>query len=168
MGMGSSGILAYGYDLGGVEDGWNFPDLEYGQWAPPDVNEDQGDEFDFAEWAEKKLLLSVGVTEDDRSDGWFDRRKEAKELLGVEVRHGGSYDHFRPMLVAWSKSGYGSEPRPIDFTELERRRVEEDWDGKLANAARVLELPKIMVPTKGWGDLTEEQRPHWMLTAFYG
>lgn len=166
MGMASTGKLAYGYDLGGQEDGWNFPDLDYGYWLPPGVDEDDED-FDFAEWAEEKLFASVGFV-DAGAEDVADRKKEARARLGVEVVHSGNYDYFRPLLVAWSKSGYGSEPLTIDFAELERRRVEEDWDGKLASAVKVLELPKIMVPTKGWGDLTEEQRPHWMLTAFYG
>lgn len=166
MGMSSSGILAYGYDLGGPENGWNFPDLDYGEWLPPGISEDDVD-FEFDEWAEPKLLASAGFDEDDESNGWAERRKAARQRIGVEVIHSGSYDYFRAYLVTWHDDGYGFDPKTIDFAELNRQRIEEDWDGKLANAAKVLELPTIMVPDRDYKP-TLVQRPHWILTAFYG
>lgn len=170
MGMSSTAKLAYGFDLGGDEDGWNLPDLDYGQWRPPGIAEDDEDEFDFAEWVEGKLLVDAGFTEtDDEDDGYFTRKRAARVQLGVEAISSGNYDYFRYLLVAWSETGLGSDPTTIDFAELERRRIEENWDGKLLNAARVLGMPKIMVPSKRWDEkLVVEQRPHWMLTVFYG
>lgn len=169
MGMSSTAILAYGYDLGGDEYGWNFPDLDYGAWRPSDLPEDEGDEFEFAEWAESKLLRAAGLDDADTED-YFDRKREARGRVGVEVIHGGNYDYFRVFLVAWSDRGYGGQPGFIDFNDLERRRVREGWDAKLDSAIEVLELPKIIVPGDSWEDVKPrpEQRPHWMLTSFYG
>jgi hypothetical protein len=170
MGMSSTAKLAYGFDLGGDEDGWNLPNLDYGQWRPPELTEDEEDEFDFAEWVEDKLLVDAGFTEtDDEDDGYFTRKRAVRSQLGVQVISSGNHDYFRHLLVAWNETGLGSDPTTIDLVELERRRVEEGWDAKLFNAARALGMPKIMVPSKRWDEeLAVEQKPHWMLTAFYG
>lgn len=165
MGMSSTGKLAYGYDLGGPESGWNFSGLEYGFWMPPGIEEE--DEFDFGDWADAKLLASVGFEEVEWSEGRRERRLAAQARVGVEVVHAGNYDYFRSLLVTWSAGGYGSDPLTLDLAELERRRVEEDWDGKLANALKVLELPTVMEPSDDYKP-TIEQQPHWMLTSFYG
>jgi hypothetical protein len=168
--MSSTAKLAYGFDLGGDEDGWNLPNLDYGQWRPPELTEDEEDEFDFAEWVEDKLLVDAGFTEtDDEDDGYFTRKRAVRSQLGVQVISSGNHDYFRHLLVAWNETGLGSDPTTIDLVELERRRVEEGWDAKLFNAARALGMPKIMVPSKRWDEeLAVEQKPHWMLTAFYG
>lgn len=58
------------------------------------------------------------------------------------------------VLVTYSMESWEGETVSVDMVELERRRVEEKWDDKLANAARTL-------------GVTPTQKPMWHVLPSY-
>jgi hypothetical protein len=152
MGVSTNGILAYGYALGGPEDGWAIAEAgEYGEWTPEWADDDLvGD-------AERHLLVSVGFTEDDwRADGYHDRRKAAQARVGVELEMYCSIDYPMYALVAHATTVYQGDAKKIDLAALERQRDEEGWDSRLRAALDAL------------GMTPEQQAPGWLLLSFTG
>lgn len=172
MGYSTDGIFAYGYDLGGDEEGWNFPGLDYGEWRPAEIEGDEEacDDFDFAEWVEAKLLVAQGFTETDRdADGYYTRKREARAQLGIEVIHHGSIDYTAFLLTVFNQSASRGSPEDVDIATLATRRVVEFWDGKLAAALEVLGLPQPIYPKSHRPEaLTGPQKPRWLLASYWG
>lgn len=171
MGQSTNGIFAYGYDLGGDEEGWNFPGLDYGEWRPAEIKDDEEacDDFDFAEWVETKLLVAAGYDDDDQSEGRTARKLDARAQLGIEAIHHGSNDYSAFLLTAFNQSASRGFPEDIDIAALATRRVIEGWDGKLAAALEVLGLPQPVYPESRYqDDPTGPQKPRWLLASYWG
>lgn len=121
-------ILAYGYDLGGEEEGWKLKGLDkYGElpdldWYVQDEDDDEG----FDERANDVLVGTVpGVT--------------------VEVYCSGSSPIF--LLTAKAITVRRGHCEVIDWRKLEDERVAKNWDLKLQSALGALGLvPKQSEP----------------------
>lgn len=157
MGKSTNGILAYGYNLGGDEGGWQIIEAgEYGDWEPPWFPDDDEDN-DFMSAAMRVLRASAGFTETDwRADGFYEREREADARLGVELESYCSGDYPRWLLAAHVITVYRGSVKEIDFADLERQRTEGDWDGKLAAAIQAL------------GITPKQDRPKWLLVSYWG
>ncbi|MEV7013337.1 hypothetical protein [Streptosporangium sp. NPDC051022] len=157
MGSSPTGILAYGYALGGA-DGWNISEVdEYDGIDPTKITWYDEDNGDFTEQAEKQLLAASGLTETDwRVDGYFARKREAEASLGVEF-YGHGYDGG-PMyaLVTKTITVEWGESKVLDLPALMAAPAEHGWDDKLAAALTVLGI----TPT--------QEKPGWLLCAYYG
>lgn len=154
MGQSTNGMLVYGYDLGGPEDGWKVAEAgEYGEWMPSWSTEDS----DIITDAEKALMASVGFTETDwRAEGYFDREREAKARLGVEFESYCSADYPLWVLAACVITVYRGDAKEVDLAALEAQRTQEEWDAKLAAAVQALGIE----PT--------QDGPRWMLVSYWG
>lgn len=154
MGSSPRARLVYGYEFGGDEDGWAVEEAgEYGEWNPPWLTED-GD--DLISDAEKVLLASVGFTETDwEAEGYFDRQRAAEARLGVEfTAHGGEYSCWA--LVCHEVTVEWGEVAQLDLASLMASVGEGGWDAKLAAAVDAL------------GARPKQERPAWLLLAFWG
>jgi hypothetical protein len=153
MGMSPNGILAYGYNLGGSSNGWEIEQAgEFGEWEPPWDNE--GDPITGVENA---LLASVGFTETDwQQPGYYDHKAQAEASIGVQLRWHGSDEFSDYLLITHRIQAEWSDAQQIDFTELDRLRVEHDWDSKLHRALETLAI----TPKQG--------EPAWLLTSYWG
>jgi len=158
MGMAPNGILAYGYDLGGSETGWNLKGSsdKYRHnfsWFNPDV-----DEY-WADKAEEILLARItGFTEKRRDEddkprsGYFDRKRQAQGKLKVELVTYGTYDFPGHILALKSLSfharDYGAEVIKI---VTDNQATQE-----LDKALRALEIEPTQLD------------PEWILASLYG
>lgn len=166
MGQSTDALLVYGYDLGS-DDEWNVPELE-----PSDDDEDDTDEDDeLADRIVATLLVAAGFTEPDPdpdapySDSpeyrqsphfqWYLRRGRAEEALPVKVETHCSVEYPMYLLAAHVLRAWRGQPKFPDLAELDRQRVAEDWDGKLAAAVKAL----------GW---TMDGPPRWILCSDWG
>lgn len=156
MGMSASGILAYGYNLGGG-DGWEIAETgEYGEpaldWFDPEA-----EDTDFVTEAEKRLLAAAGFTETDwQVDGYFARERAAKAALGVEFESYCSGDYSQYVLATKVITVSWGEVEPIDVTALQCEPVENHWDDRLRAAVSTLGLtPK-------------QEKPAWLLCSYWG
>lgn len=164
MGSYPSALLLYGYDLGGGENrsqpGWTnpwnineLPDYEhYPQWIPAwirsahakDVVREQG----YYDLVEERLLAEVAGFRERFSnrdkDGYNARRFAALQRVGIELsahgympaaQLGGYILHIYETSVSPTEPAYA-----VDFASLERRRIEEDWDGRLDQAMSALRI----------------------------
>lgn len=168
MGQSTDGILAYGYDIGG--EGPPVTGIgEYDSWRPDDFTTEPGSdeyyEFDFRTWAEHKLLAAAGHPVKSKH-AYYDP-DDLMKYHGVKfVWHcSGSYPHY--MLVTFEESASRGYPRTLDLAELERRRVDEDWDGKLAAALKALGIPGFIYPDERYSKEPKVQEPHWMLASYW-
>jgi hypothetical protein len=142
MGVSSDGLLVYGYDLGELDD-----------WEPAWQDEDE----DFAESVMTRLLVASGFTETDwQVDGYFARKSEAEERLGVELVTHCSYDYPMYVLGAAEFRAYRGYPKALDLAELSNPEVLSGWNAKLASALEVLEITP------------EQGHPQWILCSIYG
>lgn len=149
MGASVGAKLCFGYNLGGDEssEGWN-------------IKEDLSDVYDApqAPW-----------WDDLYRPDWFDDEPpsdvpsyaEAAELVlkgtGVSARYsyqygGGFYSAL--VLSTYCVQSIEGEVVSADMVELERLRVEEKWDAKLAEAAKML-------------GITPTQKPMWHVLPSY-
>lgn len=162
MGMTSRAHLYYGYALGG-QDGWHIEEVadEFSAWHPAWIEPDLADiatEDGYTELVEQRLLEVVaGFTEvwtlDD--DSYFDRRRDARERVGVELEGHGHYDYRQYVLTTYSKQVGGSTTCQLDFAELDRQRLAGNWDAALERAVQALGI----TPTQPRG---------WLIAASYG
>lgn len=139
MGSSSTGILAYGYNLG--EDfGFDYDDDK-----PAWYDEDEG-------WADSAMIAlraAVGFTETDwRAEGFFDRQREADAKVGVSIERYGcdGYCAFLLAAVCHRAGDYGGEEVDVTLPEGVEQRLM--W----ANEVLGLELDS----------------PGWILASFYG
>lgn len=77
MGQSTNGILAYGYNLGGEDGGWEIREAgEDGEWLPPWLADEDDDVMAAGE---RVLLASVGLAEAPWvADGYGERYRAAK------------------------------------------------------------------------------------------
>ncbi|MBE5502535.1 hypothetical protein P5V30_20695 [Mycobacteroides abscessus subsp. abscessus] len=164
MGSRPSALLHYGYDLGGGENhrqpGWTnpwnineLPDYEhYPQWIPAwirsvpakDVVREQG----YYDLVEERLLAEIGGFRERFSNsdktGYYDRRFAALERVGIQLSAHGympTSDLGGYILHIYKTSVSPTDPAyAVDFSGLERRRIEEDWDGRLDQAMAALQI----------------------------
>ncbi len=156
MGNSADGILAYGFNLGGDEGGWEVAeaDSEYGEWKPDWYDED---EEDLAGDAEKRLLEVAGFSETDyKAEGYYDRKREAEARVGVELVPYCSFDYPIYVLAAHAITVYQGHAKEIDWAELERQRVSEGWDDKLTAAREAL------------GVTPKQEQPKWLMVSRWG
>jgi hypothetical protein len=153
MGSSADGILAYGFNLGGDESGWEVREAnEFGglelDWFDPD--EDDGDAFTDA--AKERLLAAAGFTETDwAAAGYFDREREAELRVGVTFEHHGYEDYI---LAARRFTVGQGDTKTIDPAALASNLA--DADTKLTAALATL------------GITPKQEKPAWLLCASYG
>jgi len=164
MGASPSGILAYGYYIGG--DAPPVTGLGDDEYYDFNANRDSDEyyDFNFRNWAERTLLAAAGHPVED--DGYFDP-EDVKKYWGVWFEAEGFGENPYYMLIAFEESS-GDYPVTPDFTELERRRVEEGWDGKLVAVLKILGIEGLTYPQDTYKDVKREQKARWMLTSYYG
>lgn len=181
MGSSPTGILAYGFDIGGRDNGWKLKGLgEYGEWRPvwlvtdatttdtkdaqaedPDEDEyDEDDELDGVdivdECEERLLTMLGGFTETDwQAEGYYERKREAQKRVGVELRAHGHYEYRAYFLCAHEESVGDYGVMALDLPGLAACKIEEDWDGRLRRACKAL------------GIEPEQEQPQWWLGSFY-
>ncbi|OXM57044.1 hypothetical protein CFP71_09925 [Amycolatopsis thailandensis] len=151
MGHSPHGMLAYGYDLGGGEAGWNIGNTQESGRLDLSWHFDEYD--DFVEHAEKRLLERIaGFAETDwTAAGYRQRRDAAQDLVGVEFTAHGDIQEPSYALTAHVTIASWEHPEHLRPADLEQRRCTENWDERLATALNILEL----TPT--------QQHPAWLL-----
>lgn len=159
MGSSSSGILAYGYDMG--EDfgfDWKAPKPK---WFGETDDDDETDEVetdegiddpggDLGERALRVLLAAKGFTETRWDvEGYHARKRAAEKALGVKLQDYGSEHCCTYILAAivHEIDDYGA--KRVDPV------VPDDADARLAWAIEVL-------------GLTVTEPPGWILASSYG
>lgn len=166
MGVTTNGILAYGYNLGGDDSGWEIEQAgEFGDWEPPWPNhdptadpdaQDEDEDRDLPEDARSALLTAAGFTETDReAQGYWDRHRDAEQRVGVELITYASPQYPLYVLAAHSITAHRGYFETIDFPALELQRVAEGWDTKLVSALDVL------------GMTPRQQSPAWLLLSYW-
>ena len=154
MGTSTDGILAYGYNLGGEDGGFEVAETnEYGGLKLGWLAEDD----DSMGAAQDRLLAAAGFTETDwQADGYFERKRAAEESLGVQFDiycSDGCPLYILAAKVITVSRGY---VEPIDMTELVEAPNVNGWDAKLAAALSTLGLtPK-------------QEKPAWLLCSYWG
>lgn len=159
MGMTIQAEMHYGYNLGDTDrgTGWEFAEVTDEDAGTPALPwwDENGDSF--GEQAMTQLLAAAGFTETDwRADGYYQRRREAEDRLGVEFENTG-YEGARTLLVAkgTERTAYTSEATEIDPAAMTATATEA-MDAALAEALRVL------------GITPSQPKPMWLLTCYYG
>lgn len=146
MGQSTNAILAYGYDLG---EGDELVDRD---WL-------SDDEDDLGGALEQRLLAElVGFTEtwETHPDGFFEREREAKARLGVQV-----YTHCsdgNPMLllashVITARRGF---PETLDLAAYASMPGTLHWNGRLQEALNALQIT------------APQREPGWLLCSYWG
>lgn len=145
MGSSSSAYLAYGHDLGDDFGGLEAHDEDYEPIWPAWYVDDDG----WEESAMVALLADAGFTETDkRAEGYWHRRKEATDALGIKFE-GYGCDGFSALLMgAVIHEAYDYGSAEVDVT------VPEGADERLAHARQVLGL--------------EPEKPGWIIASYYG
>jgi len=153
MGVSLGATLCFGYNLGGGESSgcWNIAEEIPEPYGAPD-----------APWwkPENTTGEKIWVDDDDTPDSLQAYADAANELLkdtGVEATFDYQYrGEFTSDLIlsVWASESLEGETISADMIELERRRVEEKWDAKLANAAKML-------------GVTPTQKPMWHVLPSY-
>ena len=162
MGSNAYAHLAYGYHLGSGEDFKAAERGEYGEpklpWLPVDEDGDT-DYSDFAEEVERRLLASVGFTEEWAPGiNFHEREKVAKEQIGVELTHSGHVDYPGWLLIASASetSVEWAQVMTLDPAEMIRQSNRELWDTKLAAAVTTLGITPV------------QHSPKWLVFPSYG
>lgn len=156
MGSHPYAYLHYGYNLGGGERPWNINELpddeDYPEWTPAWINSSEAEEDwraqCYYDLVEERLLSEVGGFRESRTGhdktGYYARRFAALKQVGITLSgHGymsdsevGGY-----ILHIYETSVQPLDPaHAVDFASLERRRIEEDWDGRLDQAMSALQI----------------------------
>lgn len=167
MGSSTHGILAYGYYIGdGAPPVIGLAEDE--DWRPADFGAEEDDEdyfdFDFRDWAVHKLLAAAGHPVE--KDGYINP-EDIKKHWGVWFEAEGWGENPYYMLVAFEETAY-DHPATLDFAELDSRRIEEGWDGKIATVLEILGIEGLTYPEDAYKDVKRQQSPRWMLTSYYG
>lgn len=157
MSTSTDAVLVYGYNIGGGEIDWLVEETndEYGElnldWF--DSDGDKG----FIEAAEERLLIAAGFTETDwRTEGHFQRKREAEAQIGVKFESYCSGDYPIHTLAAHVITVRRGDLEVLDLAALQRQPAENRWDDKLSAALRTLGLtPK-------------QPEPAWLLCSYWG
>lgn len=162
MGYTADAILTYGIALGGEEDGWKIQGLDrWGEWRPSWLKPDEDDpeeyaDADYADCAMDALLAAAGFTETDRQvDGYFERKGEAEQRLGVSFVSHGHYNFRQFIIATFSMQANQTQARGID-PDIITTAPTELWNGQIQNALNVLGIKPV------------QEKPTWLLTASYG
>lgn len=162
MGTSTDGILAYGYDLGGDEEGWKVRETgEYGDlkldWLA-DAGEDGDEDNDVVEQMRKRLLAVVaGFTETDwEADGYFDRESDAENAVGVGFESYCSGEYPMYVLAAKVITAKRGDCDVIDMAALSDPETLAGHDAKLSAALTALGI----TPAQG--------KPAWLLCSYWG
>jgi hypothetical protein len=151
VGVSTDAILAYGYDLGGEGSEWLVRELDESS-APSWPWLEDGE--DFLDLASSQLLTAAGLTESD----WYAREghlvSPAMGLLGVDFVKHCSQKYPNWVLAAHVVTVHRGYSALVDFGELDARRVEQDWDIKLARALQLLGITPVQLA------------PKWLLVSF--
>lgn len=161
MGRYLSSSLMYGWDLGGSEDGWNF--IEYDEqnyrnvwpsWMRIEDGEDDPD--DVPSEYEDRLIQVIGGFEDSDDwmsqdtavrNGYYERKREAKKLVGVEFDWYGVSDFMGCVMGFTIMEGHSSLTQvSVDSLSLDRCPWSL-WAEKLNAAAEVLEISPDVAPS---------------------
>jgi len=157
MGTSTNGVLAYGYDLNNG-DGWLIQ--EVGEYGEPrlDWYDDSEEAEGFVTQATEKLLADVaGFTETDwRIDGYFDRKREAERLLGVEFEHYCHSEYPMYVLAAHVITVHRGDSKLLYLDELAADPERKGWNAKLAAAVAAL------------GITPKQTEPGWILCSYWG
>lgn len=165
MGQSTNAVLAYGYDLGGDEGEWKFAEFDQDTYEirlPWFVDSDDTGEDDeaggFIEQAEARLLAEVAgfVEADWQSEGYFDGKREAEALLGVEFESYCSGDCPMYVLAAHVITVHRGDSQLLDLAALANAVGVSDWDAKLDAAIKALGI----TPTQA--------KPGWVLVSYWG
>lgn len=155
MGQSTNAILAYGFNLGSENDGWEAEETdEYGGLRLDWWNGND----DFIEAAKERLLAELaGFTETDwQADGYFARKREAEARLGVEFESYCSDDYPMWLLAATTITVYRGDVKALDLAALQREAAESVYNDKLRAALTALGLtPK-------------QEQPGWLLVSMRG
>jgi len=157
MGMTAKAELHYGYHLGDEESGYEIAEVDddaFGTDLTVPWWDEDGDSFD--EQAMAVLRASVGFTETEYSEGFYERQREADARLDVEIERSG-YQGGQFLLVVKGRE-LGAEAGDVvelDPAEL-TAKVDEAADAALADALRTL------------GITPKQEKPAWLLTCYYG
>lgn len=140
MGQDTDGILAYGYDLGGAEEGWQIREVADDQlqldWYHPD------DEFyDFASQAERQLLAAAGGD---------------SEQIKVEFATYCSHDYPMYLIATKTIEVARGHIEHLNLHALANAELINDWDEDLVVALRILGITPI------------QPQPGWMLCSYWG
>lgn len=162
MGQSTNGILAYGYDLGSADSGFNVAEVgEYGElnvpWFDSDSEEtedEEGETLDVTSAITRRLYESIPNAPVAKWD--WDREKVVKETLGVWLEAYCSGDYSMWILTTHEITVYRGDTKVIDLAALDTQRAAESWDVKLAHALSVLGL----TPT--------QEKPSWLLASYWG
>ncbi len=162
MGTSTNAVLAYGYDLGGDEEGWKIQEAdEYGElpeglaWYDPDGDDDLADQAH--EWLLAKLAGFPGKRHPgEHENDFFDREKVAKELVGVEFESYCSSDYPMYVLAAHAITVYRGHSEVLDLGSLATDPAVNGWDDKLAAALAAL------------GITPKQEKPGWVLVSYSG
>lgn len=160
MGIHANGILAYGYDLGGPEDGWKIEGVdEYGAFATDwyDNEDEENDLDDFGSGAEGQLLIAAGFTETGpEAPGYYERQRAARDGIGVEITSYCSYDYPSYILAAKVIDASSGSTEPVDLNQLLDAMILQNYNEKLAAALKALNIK----PT--------QECPQWLLASHLG
>jgi hypothetical protein len=159
MGQSTDGILAYGYDLGGEEEGWTVREAgEYGElsldWLP-DPEAEEG--YDIPDLMLTRLLEASGFAETDwQAGGYFARKHAAEAALGVEIESYCSGEYPLYLLAAKVITVNRGDVKPVDMAALSDPAVLAAYDAKLASALHVLGVTPV------------QDKPAWLLCSYWG
>lgn len=167
----------YGYDLGGAqsEEGWKVAEVdEDGNWLAPWIGPTETDPIDgLLEALYRALLPHLARPTDDAPVGewraYSNAKIAAEATLGITLEMTGHHD-FTGYVLAAHCTDTGWSPVSLDLAELDRRRVAEDWDGKLAAAVRALGFTPMDLgayESQEQGPRHALLAPGWLLAPVY-
>lgn len=155
MGTSTDAMLLYGYDLGGDEE-WKLEGAdEYGDYdfTRHDWWEEAGD---LIELVEARLLTAHGFTETDKkAAGYWQRWREAKDAMGVELAFHCSDRSPMYVLAAANITASRGYPETVDPAGLDRQVTEGGLNDKLRAALAALGLNPA------------QDRPRWILCSYW-
>lgn len=143
MGTSTNAYLAFGYDLG-----------HDGDWRITEVDEDGRPSLDWLQ--DEGDLAGDAIVRLARLRGHdVEFSDQAEEALGFELLHHRHGEHPMYVLAAKVVRAWRGDVVPIDFAELERERVEQEWDRQLTEACQVIGI----TPKQG--------KPRWVLCSYW-
>lgn len=158
MDTSTNGILAYGYDFNG-QDGLNVVEAQtsetnkYGclktSWYDAEVdvitNED-GEQLDLISILTKRLYNAIPNAPTVQCD--WQREEPVKNHYGVWFEEHCSGEYPMYILTTHVVTAKRGHPKTLDFGALETRRVNGEWDARLARALAVLDVTPLV--SAGW------------------
>lgn len=157
MGTSTNAVLAYGFNLSDGDD-WLIKEVgEYGQPVIDWYDDREEAEDGFVAQAETKLLISLaGFTETHWSaDGYYDRKIDAEQRLGVGFEHYCHGDYPMYVLAAHVITVRRGDSLLLDLNELATEPERQGWDAKLDAAVKALGI----TPTQA--------KPGWVLCSYW-